>query len=63
MNFDYLDDLNRIIELAIKYGNNEIYIEILLDAMDDYLNILGADGEYIVDDDGKHIPQFCKIKY
>lgn len=63
MNFDYLDDLNRIIELAIKYGNNEIYIEILLDAMDDYLNILGADGEYIVDDGGKHIPQFCKIKY
>ena len=63
MNFDYLDDLNRIIELAIKYGNNEIYIEILLDAMDDFLNILGADGEYIVDNDGKHIPQVCKIEY
>ncbi len=59
MELENLYEFNRIIELAIEYGRGDAYVEVLLDAMDDFLNAIEASDDYTVDD-GDNIPQFIK---
>lgn len=57
-----VDELNRIIELSVKYGRKDVYKEMLYDAMYDYLETICANDEYTVEDCERDIPQFvCNI--
>lgn len=59
---DDIYELNRIVELSVKYGREEVYKEILYDAMYDYLEAINANDEYIVEDCERDIPQFvCNL--
>lgn len=60
MEIDNIYELNKIIEIAIEYGRGDTYVEVLFDAMDDYLNVIGANNDYSVEESGKYIPQFSK---
>lgn len=55
---DEIYELNRVIELAVKYGREEIYKEMLYDAMYEYLEAINAVDEYVVESGEGNIPQF-----
>ncbi len=55
---DEIYELNRVIKLAVEYGREEIYKEMLYDAMYEYLEAINATDEYVVESGERNIPQF-----
>ena len=63
MENENLYKLNRIIKLAVEYGREEVYIEMLYDAMEDFLNLICTNNDYIVEESYNRIPQFERDVY